>query len=85
MNKKGGGSAFPLYCPQIDGVMQESVISGMTLHQYYAGKALMGMVSAKMHHDRGGDGILKVSRISLKFADAMIKAYEERSKSEDNQ
>jgi len=51
---------------------------GMTIHMEFAKAAMEGMISAKINHDQGKYGIVTVSKVSLEFADAMIKAYQER-------
>jgi hypothetical protein len=61
-SKKTGGAAFPESC-------NSSIISGMTLRDYFAGQALAGLVG------KGGITLTYdiIPEMSYNIADAMLK------------
>lgn len=67
---KNGGPAFPSY-----GSMGEVVQEGMTLRDYFAAKALVGLLSCPKTIN-GADVISasEYSIMSFEMADAMLKA-----------
>lgn len=62
--ERTGGNAFPVN----SGILDHT--SGMTLRDWYAGQALMGLL-AQGEHDCGPDGIAHDCYL---FADAMLAA-----------
>ena len=64
--------AFPCSVGTDGGIYQ----GGMTLYQWYAGMALQGLLSK-----HGNEGADSAAKYCFEFADAMIKAYEQREKS----
>lgn len=81
MTKKNDGRpAFPQ--PIDDMGTFTAVTQGMSLRQYYAGKAMQGYLSGLLANERTFVSDLKkeqISKISFVIADAMI-AYEEGEK-----
>ena len=63
MNKETGGSAFPRKGGEL--------YQGMTLRDYFAAKAMQGMLA----DGRTGDEY--VSNLAYRYADAMLKAREQ--------
>lgn len=61
-----GGPAFPV--PDIDG---SKVCEGMTLRDYFAGKAMQGIVSREVSNENLID---RYAVGAYKMADAMLKA-----------
>lgn len=78
MTKLKDSPAFPLPC-QDDrdcGERSKSGYGGMTLRQYYAGKAMEGMLSS-ITLSRGADDCVKlVSDAAVKHADGLIAELE---------
>ena len=81
MNDKTGGSAFPTNEAQPDGMggmMSATGHPGMTLRDYFAAKAMQGMVS---HWWTGFIAIFfnnrHLAEDAYKMADAMLKAREQ--------
>lgn len=76
MGKSNGGSAFPkIWHPDRDGTGGDTWEDGMTVRQYYAGQAMIGLIM-KWTIDKKfevGDPE-EVAKMSNWFADAMIKA-----------
>ena len=74
MGKDTGGAAFPV--PDIDG---GKVREGMTLRDYFAAKAMQGLIE---HEERAkplgshnlGDFDVRVAVCAYRYADAMLKA-----------
>jgi hypothetical protein len=72
-----GGPAFPV-APEVDrNGDYTSGVSGMTLRDYFAAKAMNGMLSADITtHQDGVDKIVddpsELARMSYRIADAMI-------------
>jgi hypothetical protein len=71
MNIKTGGQAFPC------GDFHIQDCQGVTIRDYFAGKALIGLM-AKWNVDKTFDfgDYESASQMSYKFADAMLKARE---------
>lgn len=68
-----GGAAFPVVTNVDSGLIESS---GMTLRDYFAGKALAGLLSdptVLMRND-GETGPQAYARMSYEMADAMLKA-----------
>lgn len=74
---KDGGPAFPRVtsdCDDHDGVTQYDGVPGMSLRDYFAGQAMMGMLSNREEHmafDRDS-----CAGESYRYADAMLRARE---------
>ena len=70
MTKETGGPAFPVFHQnEITGYIPPET-AGMTMRDYFAAKAMQGMVSdseTDLH-------IEDIARISYQYADAMLKA-----------
>ena len=75
MSKETGGPAFPIVASQFEYIAN----SGMTLCDYFAGKAMQGLISRKecFNFDIFKDDPLRVARWAYDEADAMLKAREE--------
>jgi hypothetical protein len=69
---KNGGPAFPLHLPAIMGE-PDTYWNGMTLRDWFAGQALVGLLSL----DRPDASIVNVAYTSYRFADAMLEARNE--------
>lgn len=70
-----GGPAFPLPLGNED---IDPSVSGMTLRDYFAAKAMQGMISAQVGNECMGKKI-GVAGIAYEFADAMLFAREVQS------
>ena len=68
MSDLGDTQAFPVSL----GI--EGAETGMTIHQYFAGQALQGILANKRTHP--GEYLATHAKDSLRAADAMILAYE---------
>jgi len=69
---KDGGPAFPV--PEIlidENICHPSVYQGMTMRDYFAGQALVGLLSSRGYHERN---IAAMDAYNL--ADAMLTARE---------
>lgn len=70
MTKETGGSAFPqVEEVRIDGQMVFVKQTGMTLRDYFAGQALMGMLA----DHTGIPVVIRFSQIAYEIADAMLQ------------
>lgn len=69
-----GGAAFPCYNPKLG-----QVVPGMTLHQWFAGQALQGILAAV--GNRTDPMPENVSEMAMEYADGMIAGYQEREES----
>jgi hypothetical protein len=51
---------------------------GMTLRDYFAAKALQGLLASGLrpHDEPDESGVVRISKLAYKFADAMIKVLE---------
>ena len=76
MTDKDGGPAFPAVTPHI-------TLSGMTLRDYFAGQALMGMFGGngfvpikdyKFESEKAGELYAEWGSLAYKIADTMLKA-----------
>ena len=81
MDKKidDGGTAFP-FCKAIEtnGVWNECVQTGMSLRDYFAGQALIGLLSNNdkvPQHLELAETFSFFTHISYLYADAMIKEH----------
>ena len=81
MSANNGGPAFPQ--PIVDtrgnsGIVsaEEMQVGGMTLRDYFAAKAMQGLVASCNNQDRleGILGFRKISEAAYAAADAMLKA-----------
>jgi hypothetical protein len=68
-NKKTGGPAFPV---TEEALMRK--LSGMTLRDYFAAKAMQGMLACPVQPQSGAD---LYARDAYFVADAMLKARDE--------
>lgn len=82
--REDGGAAFPFQFESLAGAKGWHESSGMTLRDYFAGRALTGLVGNQEQIDafvgrtEGAAGVPKlVARLSYMYADAMLA---ERSK-----
>ena len=69
MTKDTGGSAFPQAVA--------TLASGMTLRDYFAAKAMQGILASSAPITRKIDVDQLVAVVAYKIADAMLKAREE--------
>ncbi len=77
MSKDTGGPAFP-----VPGLHENSDYDGMTLRDYFAAKAMQGLIA---HEERAkqlgshnlGDFDVRVAICAYRYADAMLKAREQ--------
>ena len=69
MSEKTGGPAFPA-----NGSFVEFIKEGITLRDYFASKAMQGILSEKHSMDgvSGGLNVANVSRWAYKQADSML-------------
>ena len=65
-----GGPAFPVTVPAVESYNGHAEFDGMTLRDYFAAKAMQGMVS----RFEANEGLL--AAVAYKVADAMLKAGE---------
>jgi hypothetical protein len=68
-----GGPAFPVQSVYIED--QETNSRGMTLRDYFAAKAMQGLIAS--NDDGAGDRIDDVPRYAYLIADSMLKAREQ--------
>lgn len=66
---KDGGPAFPRVVEQSNGYMQ--AVEGMTLRDYFAAKAMQGMLAAAENYQTE-----ELTALAYDVADAMLKARE---------
>lgn len=83
MSKETGGYAFPIPGADFQTFQPKTVdefkriMSGMTLRDYFAAKAMQAMISNPSIIDNDSDGAVNyAASASYKFADAMLKARE---------
>jgi hypothetical protein len=77
MSKDTGGPAFP-----VPGLHENSDYDGMTLRDYFAAKAMQGLIA---HEERAkqlgshnlGDFDVRVAICAYRYADAMLEAREQ--------
>ena len=77
MSTDTGGPAFP-----VPGLHENSDYDGMTLRNYFAAKAMQGLIA---HEERAkqlgshnlGDFDVRVAVCAYRYADAMLKAREQ--------
>jgi hypothetical protein len=77
-----GGSAFPNTEVYSDGCGMRQGTDGMTLRDYFAAKALAGILASGLDHiDGGGDNSdwRRFSALAYRYADAMIAARHPQS------
>lgn len=70
--KVNGGPAFPLWNPDMN--LGDDAGPGMSLRDWFAGKALVGIISH--HRSQDCNGRAEVCAIAFEIADAMLKARE---------
>jgi hypothetical protein len=75
MNRDEGGSAYP-HKTWSDAYNEHAGSSGMSLRDYFAGQALMGMEQPAEGDDRWPDD-RNAAVNAYRFADAMLKARKE--------
>lgn len=68
MTKNDGGPAFPFWEPKFAESPKEYIRTGMSIRQWFAGKALEGLLSS----DTIRGGFSEIATIAYKYADAMI-------------
>lgn len=77
--KNTGGPAFPLPCDDHRdfNAVFESGYGGLTMRDYFAAKAMQGLLAAQIHgfNDRPANG--PFARMAYEMADAMMKQREE--------
>ena len=82
MSANNGGPAFPAEVLGVDELGEyRAPVTGMTLRDYFAAKAMQSLVNGLSNNDRMAvlDGVLGFARISATAycaADAMLKARE---------
>ena len=77
MSKDTGGPAFP-----VPGLHENNDYDGMTLRDYFAAKAMQGLIA---HEERAkqlgshnlGDFDVRVAVCAYRYADAMLKARQQ--------
>ena len=79
MTTNTGGPAFPTARVNINGVDEQDGISafgaGMTLRDYFAAKAMEGILASNTEHEHEDAHIFDaIAEASYKQADAMLKA-----------
>lgn len=67
--KNNGGPAFPMRDPNY-----EAWLFGMTLRDYFAAKAMQGLLASPMTLQ--SDGYTSIADRAYNYADAMLKARE---------
>lgn len=72
MTKETGGMAFPIQQSELSGSI--SAENGMPMRDYFAAKALQGLISAMQSKEEGRGGIKTCAELSYDFADAMLEA-----------
>lgn len=76
-NTNTGGSAFPAF-EHHPSYMQMLVVGGMTLRDYFAAKAMQGLItSASLSRTESWYDEERVAESAYKMADAMLKARKE--------
>lgn len=75
-NIETGGPAFPTEVWDAEGIPQHT--EGMTLRDYFAAKAMQGLLAAQIHgfNDRPAKG--PFASMAYEMADAMLKARENK-------
>jgi hypothetical protein len=73
-DKQTGGPAFPHHVVCADGWAETQKLQGMTLRDYFAAKALEGLVTGTTTIPTAQ----KFAEVTYQLADAMIKAREVR-------
>ena len=81
---KDGGQAFPESVSMNNYGKARSEDRGMTLHQWFAGQALAGMLASEAHPQSMGSWVAHHERAeqALNAADAMLAEYEKRKEQE---
>ena len=76
MIKDTGGPAFPCEVADVDEVGEyRKPFEGMTLRDYFAAKAMQGLMASSAEHNHADELIFKaVAMASYKQADAMLEA-----------
>jgi hypothetical protein len=75
MTTETGGPAFPCEVLGIDGHGEYMPLQGMTLRDYFAGKAMEGILASNTEHEHEDAHIFDaIAEAAYKMADAMLKA-----------
>ncbi|MBI0276882.1 hypothetical protein I6H07_13955 [Hafnia alvei] len=75
MKGDNGGPAFPREDYQCNGADGSLGQEGMSMRDYFAGKAMQGAIANNSFADTGSDHEIEwVVKLSYKYADAMLKA-----------
>jgi len=76
--KNNGGSAFPEIISDKDKSGQYDTYSygGMSLRDYFAGQALIGLILRGLHVQEMPGNRIEYAKISYSFADAMLEVRE---------
>jgi hypothetical protein len=69
-----GGPAFPLYIPEGVLVEKDFNVDGMSLRDWFAGQALMGLCSGSAFEHITKTGMSGIACKAYGFADAMLEA-----------
>lgn len=80
--EKDGGSAFPVFDGRV-GADYQCIDAGMSLHDWYAGQALNGLLSSGSTWKIGTEPINtqeRYAKTAFDFADAMIAEKKRREK-----
>lgn len=81
MSSKDGGPAFPSQMMDRNGIPYAQGVFGMSLRDYFAGQALVGVMAQGSGLRREGNGTAtilsdEIARASYRLADAMLAARE---------
>lgn len=77
MSKNDGGPAFPCERGHIpDGTWNQTFEPGMTIRDYFAAKAMQGILAGDHPITHGENPLVMVAGVAYDMADAMIKARE---------
>lgn len=76
MTKDNGGPAFPIPLNPGESYQGHHIADGMTLRDYFAAKAMQGIISAMDSAQYNYTGADKVAEDAYAFADAMLKERE---------
>ena len=73
MSKDNGGPAFPNYGVWSNGCWEPMPQEGMSLRDYFAGQAMIGLIT-KLPPDDMVEFKQQVAESAYRYADAMLKA-----------
>lgn len=76
MSKEQGGPAFPVHPGMASalGCIPSSTDAGMSLRDYFAAKAMQGILSAGRDPQYGGQSMSDLANASYEIADHMLEA-----------